>query len=112
MSVYVVKYEALVLHMRVLINKAHPLDVEGGGTALDTVDLIAFSQQEFREVGAVLAGDAGDECFGRQNQSPLYLGNNVQTRRPSRRRPSCLTNANGNQGAMIIRFTVSANSLL
>jgi glutaminyl-peptide cyclotransferase len=36
--------------------------VEGAGAADDAVDLVALGQQELGEVGAVLAGDAGDEC--------------------------------------------------
>ena len=30
--------------------------------ALDAVDGVALVQQEFGQIGAVLAGDAGDEC--------------------------------------------------
>ena len=36
--------------------------VEGAGAADDAVDFVAFGEQEFGEVGAVLPGDAGDEC--------------------------------------------------
>ena len=32
-------------------------------TADDAVDIVAFFQQELRQIAAVLAGDAGDECF-------------------------------------------------
>jgi len=37
--------------------------VEERGAALDAVDLVALLEQELGEVRAVLAGDAGDECF-------------------------------------------------
>jgi len=37
--------------------------VEQRGAALDAVDFVALAQQKFGEVGAVLAGDAGDEGF-------------------------------------------------
>ena len=36
--------------------------VEGAGAADDAVDFVAFGEQEFGEVAAVLAGDAGDQC--------------------------------------------------
>ena len=42
------------------------LGVERAGAALDAVDDVAFFQQKFGQVGAVLPGDAGDEGdFGR-----------------------------------------------
>lgn len=37
-----------------------PLGVEKGGAALDAVHGVAFFEQKFGEVGAVLAGDACD----------------------------------------------------
>ena len=37
--------------------------VNGGVAALDAVDLVAVLQHKFDEVGAVLPGDASDECF-------------------------------------------------
>ena len=37
--------------------------VEERGAALDAVDLVAFGEEEFGEVGSVLAGDSGDEGF-------------------------------------------------
>jgi hypothetical protein len=37
-----------------------PLGVEMGGAALYAVDCVVFGEQEVGEVGAVLAGDAGD----------------------------------------------------
>ena len=46
--------------MRVLVDVVHPLGVEGAGPALDAVGDVAFFKQEFSQVGAVLAGDAGD----------------------------------------------------
>ena len=46
-----------ILHVEVL----DAAGVEGGGTADEPVDLIALAEQELREVGTVLPGDAGDE---------------------------------------------------
>jgi len=37
--------------------------VEEGSAALDAVDFVALAEQKFGEVGAVLAGYAGDEGF-------------------------------------------------
>jgi hypothetical protein len=54
--------EALVVDMRVLVEVVDAVGVEQRRTALDTVDFVAFAQQQFGEVGAVLSGDAGDEC--------------------------------------------------
>ena len=56
-----------------------------GHAADDAVDLVAFFQQQFGQVGAVLPGDAGDQCgfhystFGSMVRafscpSPLYSG--------------------------------------
>ncbi|MCY1302789.1 hypothetical protein D9M70_524700 [compost metagenome] len=55
--------EVLVVDVRILIDVVHALSVERGGAALDAVDFVALFQQEFCEVGAVLAGDAGDQGF-------------------------------------------------
>ena len=60
-----------IVHMRVLIDVIDPLGVEQRGTAFDAMDLIALFQQEFGQIGSVLAGDTGDEslaCHGN------YLG--------------------------------------
>lgn len=43
----------------------------GAAAAGEAVDLVAFFQQQLREVAAVLAGDAGDERALRQILSPL-----------------------------------------
>lgn len=37
--------------------------VEGAGSADNAMDFVALSQEEFRKVGAILAGDAGNESF-------------------------------------------------
>src|SRR5947209_9240743 len=42
-----------------------PVGVEQRGPALDAMDGVALAEQEFGQVGAILAGDTGDECgFG------------------------------------------------
>jgi hypothetical protein len=37
--------------------------VEGAGAADDAMHFVAFGQQEFGQVGAILAGDADDQGF-------------------------------------------------
>ena len=64
-QVAVMQLEAGVVHMRVLVDVVNALRVERAGPALDAVDRVAFFQQEFGKIRAVLAGDAGDESgFG------------------------------------------------
>jgi hypothetical protein len=47
--------------VRVLVDVIDAFGVEGRGPALDAVHGVALFQQEFRQVGAVLAGDAGNQ---------------------------------------------------
>ena len=51
--------------------------VEGAGAADDAVDFVAFGEQEFGEVGAVLPGDAGDECTRSARVRGVFLGDVV-----------------------------------
>ena len=61
-EVTVVEVEVFgVALVRVEVDVFEAFGVEGGGAADDAVDGVAFGEEEFREVGAVLAGDAGDE---------------------------------------------------
>ena len=62
-EVAVVQDEAAVRLVRVLVEVVDALGVEGRGAALDAVDLVALGEQELGEVGAVLAGDAGDQSL-------------------------------------------------
>ncbi len=52
--------EVGVLDMRVLVDVINTVGIERTGSALDTVAGIAFFQQKFGKVGAVLTGDPGD----------------------------------------------------
>ena len=61
-QITVMEVEARAFAMRILIDGADSSGVEGGGAADDAVDLVTLAQQKFREVGAILAGDSGDEC--------------------------------------------------
>ena len=59
-QVAVVQVEALVVDVRVLVEVVDAVGVEQRGAALDAVNLVALLEQELGEIGAVLAGDAGD----------------------------------------------------
>ena len=48
--------------MRIVVEVVDARGVEAGGAADDAMDFVAFFQQQFGEIGAVLTGDAGDEC--------------------------------------------------
>ena len=47
----------------VALQMGDTLAVIDGRTADDAVDIVAFFQQKFCQIAAVLAGNAGDECF-------------------------------------------------
>lgn len=55
--------EALVFDVRVFVDVVYALSVERRRTALDAVHLVTLAEQKLGEVAAVVAGDAGDECF-------------------------------------------------
>ena len=57
--------EVAVMQVKVgvALQMGDTLAVIDGRTADDAVDIVAFFQQELRQIAAVLAGDTGDECF-------------------------------------------------
>ena len=59
-KVAVVQLEPHVVLVRVAIQVVNAIRIEERRTALDAVHFIALLKQEFRQVRAVLAGDAGD----------------------------------------------------
>jgi DNA polymerase III subunit gamma/tau len=61
-EVTVMQDKVAIINMGILIEMIHPLGVEQGRTALDAVNDIALTEQEFSQIGTVLAGDAGDQC--------------------------------------------------
>ncbi len=73
-QVAVVQDEILVLDVRVLVQVVDAVGVEERGTALDAVNDIALLEQEFGKVGAVLAGDAGNECGFGHDFLPSFQG--------------------------------------
>ena len=57
------QHEATIGLVWVLVQVVDSLRVEGRGPALDAVHFVALLEQEFCQVGAVLAGDAGDQSL-------------------------------------------------
>jgi len=55
-----VQHEFALALVGVLVEVVDALGVEGRSAAFQAVDFIPFSKQEFREIGAVLSGNAGD----------------------------------------------------
>ncbi|MPN47678.1 hypothetical protein SDC9_195282 [bioreactor metagenome] len=60
-QVAVVQDQAPAWLVRILVEVIDALGVEGGGTTLDAMDLVALFQQKFRQIGAVLTGDSRDQ---------------------------------------------------
>ena len=55
--------EAAVLFVGILVQVIDPVCIEQRGPSLDAMNLISFFEQKFRQVGSVLSGYAGNECF-------------------------------------------------
>ena len=53
--------ETRMRDLRILIEVIDAGGIEGRRPALDAMDVVAFGKQQFREVGAVLTRDAGDQ---------------------------------------------------
>ena len=62
-QVAVMQDEAPVALVRILVEVVDAVGVEQRGAALDAVDLVALLEQELGEIGAILAGDAGNKSF-------------------------------------------------
>ena len=59
-QVAVVEDEPLVVYVRVLIKMIYTLGIERGGAALDAVDFVAFIQQKFSQIRAILPRNASN----------------------------------------------------
>ena len=55
--------EATALLVRVLVEVVDAVGVEERRAPLDAVNLVAFGEEELREVRAVLAGNPCDQCL-------------------------------------------------
>ena len=60
-QVAVVQDEVAMRLVRVLVQVIHAIGIEQRRAPLDAVDLVALLQQEFGQIGAVLAGDASNQ---------------------------------------------------
>ena len=56
-----VEVEAGVVFVGVAIDVVDALGVEGGGAADEAMHLVTFFQKQFRQIGAILSGDTGDQ---------------------------------------------------
>ena len=66
-QVAVVEDQITIFNMRILIKMVDAVGIKERRAALEAVDDIAFFQQEFGKVSAVLSGDTGDECCFHNN---------------------------------------------
>jgi len=62
-KIAIVQLEAGIFDVRILIDVIDALGVELRSPALDAMNFITLFQQKFRQVGTVLAGHAGDQCY-------------------------------------------------
>ena len=62
-EISVVENQSRIKFVRVFIKVINPASIEGGCTTFDSVYLIALFEQQLGEVGAILAGNAGDQGF-------------------------------------------------
>ena len=59
-EVAVMEFKPYVFVVRIFIQVVDALRIEERAAALDAMDFVAFAEEEFGEVGAVLSGDSGD----------------------------------------------------
>lgn len=59
--------------MGVLVEVLDPLGVERAGSPDQAVDYITLRKEQFRQIGTVLASDAGDQCRLRDLRLPLRI---------------------------------------
>ena len=59
-EVCVVKHQSPAAFVRIFVDVVDARGVESRTSADDAVNDVAFGEQEFAEIGAVLAGDSGD----------------------------------------------------
>ena len=62
-SIPVMQNQAGFAGVRIGINGIEPPRIERAGPSNDAMHFITFGEQQFREVGAVLSGNASDQCF-------------------------------------------------
>ena len=62
-EIAVMQEELHAVDVRILVKMLDAISVERAGAADDAVHLVAFAQQQFREIRSILSGDAGDQRF-------------------------------------------------
>jgi len=62
-EVAVVQHKVACRHMGVLVQVVNAVGVEAGGATFDAMNLVAFFEQEFCQIRAVLPRYACDECY-------------------------------------------------
>jgi hypothetical protein len=77
--VTIVQHETRIVFVRILIEAIDAAGIEGGGTAFDAVHFVVLGEQQFGQVGAILARDAGNQ----RNFSPFSHALNPISVRPT-----------------------------
>ena len=65
-QITIVEKEPRAIDVRIRVEMIDPAGIERRSAANDAMNFISFPQEEFCEVGAILSGNAGDECFFHQ----------------------------------------------
>ena len=59
-QIAIVQYKIAMIDMGILIKMVHPISIERRSPSFNTVNNVAFFQEEFGKVRSVLTGDAGN----------------------------------------------------
>jgi hypothetical protein len=59
-EITIVKMKSRITLMRILVQMIDPLSVKGGATTFESVDFIALTEEELREVAPILSRDASN----------------------------------------------------
>jgi hypothetical protein len=57
--------------MGILVEMIDPRSVKAGRSTLYAMNLVVFLEQEFRQVGSILAGYTGDKGYFRDSIAPV-----------------------------------------
>ena len=71
-DVAIMQKEAQVRHMRIAVEMIDAIRIDERRPPLHAMDDIAFLDEQFGQIGAILAGDAGNQCDFRIAHSVLY----------------------------------------
>ena len=62
-NITVVQEQSNTVDVWILIEMIDPRGIERACPSNNPVDLIPFRQEQFHQIGAILPGDPGNECF-------------------------------------------------